>query len=330
VVVLLFDELDYRLAFAERPSGLSLPELDRLRAEALFATNAFPPADTTSISIPAMTSGRLLADSKVARPNELILHGIDRTPQPWSTRNVFAEVQRRGWSAALVGWAHPYCRVFGDSLQSCYSRAVATQADSMGKTFAAKLGNQWRSLVETPRLSPFGQSLVVQESARRFADLMARGQAVVDRAEHGLIFIHLPIPHPPYPYDARTASFTRANSLTDGYLDNLVLVDRTLGRLRRSLEANSAWDRLTVIVTSDHRWRFSREYDGKEDWRVPLLLKLPQQRSGSTYTRVFNTVALHDLILAVMQGQVATAPQALAWLDINGKPSPPVLHAGPE
>ena len=326
VVWLLFDELDYRVAFEQRPASIALPELDRLRSEAVFASHAFPPADRTDISVPALTAGQMLEGTQAVRPDELMLHVRDGAPEPWSTHNIFGEVQRRDWSAAIVGWAHPYCRVFGDSLRSCYSRAVAAQSDSLGATLGSLLVNQWRSLLETPRLSPFGQALVVQESVRRLIDLRDRAGTLLARSENDLVFIHLPIPHPPYPYDARTGKLTRANNLTDGYLDNLVLVDRTLGGFRRALEANGSWDRVTVIVTSDHRWRFSHEYDGKEDWRVPLLIKMPHQKAGVEYERTFNTVALHDLILAIMNGKVSVAPQVLSWLDEHAKAQPPLLH----
>ena len=40
ILWLLFDEWDYRLAFEERPSGLMLPEMDRLRTQSFSATHA--------------------------------------------------------------------------------------------------------------------------------------------------------------------------------------------------------------------------------------------------------------------------------------------------
>jgi arylsulfatase A-like enzyme len=36
------------------------------------------------------------------------------------------------------------------------------------------------------------------------------------------------------------------------YFDNLELVDITLGRIRRALEAGGLWDDTTLIVTGDH------------------------------------------------------------------------------
>jgi hypothetical protein len=43
VLWLLFDEMEYRLLFAERPATLKAPEFDRLRAESLHASQAYPP-----------------------------------------------------------------------------------------------------------------------------------------------------------------------------------------------------------------------------------------------------------------------------------------------
>ncbi|MEW6738022.1 MAG: hypothetical protein AB1489_42490, partial [Acidobacteriota bacterium] len=43
IVWMLFDEMDQRLAFSQRPETLKMPETDRLVNEAIFATNAYPP-----------------------------------------------------------------------------------------------------------------------------------------------------------------------------------------------------------------------------------------------------------------------------------------------
>ena len=47
VVWIVFDELDYRLSFPDRPSNLAMPHFDQLRAESIFAANAIPPANNT-------------------------------------------------------------------------------------------------------------------------------------------------------------------------------------------------------------------------------------------------------------------------------------------
>src|SRR6266487_5883864 len=43
VVWFLFDEMDQEIAFSSRPATLHLSELDRLRSQAVYATNTYPP-----------------------------------------------------------------------------------------------------------------------------------------------------------------------------------------------------------------------------------------------------------------------------------------------
>ena len=64
VLWLIFDEMDERLTFIDRPSGLRLPEIDRLRDESLWASNAFPPAGQTLLSMPSLINERIVTSAK--------------------------------------------------------------------------------------------------------------------------------------------------------------------------------------------------------------------------------------------------------------------------
>ena len=124
------------------------------------------------------------------------------------------------------------------------------------------------------------------------------------------------------------------------YIDNLRLVDRTMAELRRAMEATGTWDRTTVLVTSDHWWRhelwrqageLAREevpFASKVDHRVPFILKLAGQREAVTYEPAFNTVAIHDLILAILGGEVHDAADAIAWLDQHRSIGESPYHMG--
>ncbi|MGH7569712.1 MAG: hypothetical protein ACREL9_12240, partial [Gemmatimonadales bacterium] len=86
--------------------------------------------------------------------------------------------------------------------------------------------------------------------------------------------------------------------------------------LRRELEAAALWDRTTVVLISDHSRRA-----GERDTRVPFVVKLAGQGGGPgdtlTYRKPFNSIALHDLALAVLGGELTgPSPATLAtWLD---------------
>jgi hypothetical protein len=122
VVWFVFDEFDQCLAFRNRPAKIALPELDRLRAQAVYATEARSPAMMTTVSMPALITGQLLFDAQATRTNELLLtfQDSDRTAA-WSTvPNVFSAAGAEGLNTGLVGWHHPYCRVIGNDVTKCY------------------------------------------------------------------------------------------------------------------------------------------------------------------------------------------------------------------
>ena len=80
------------------------------------------------------------------------------------------------------------------------------------------------------------------------------------------------------------------------------------------------WDKTTVLVSSDHPDRTSLFVDGREDKRVPFLLKLAGQTSGVTYEPLLQTVVTKPLLEAIMEGKVTTPEDAVSWLTAHPKP----------
>ena len=115
-----------------------------------------------------------------------------------------------------------------------------------------------------------------------------------------------------------------------GYLDNLALVDRTVGELRRAMERAGTWDQTTVVISADHWWRtemwsrgpFLTKEDAalsgtKMDHRIPFVVKLAGQQEPVIYDHPFNTVLTHDLLLALLRGEVSSPQTVAAWLDAH-------------
>ena len=162
----------------------------------------------------------------------------------------------------------------------------------------------------------FGQSLSTRQHRRLYEAMMERTRAVVNRPEYGLMLVHLPIPHAPFFYDRSTGRFTLTFSPNRGYIDALALVDHTVGDLRRTMESEGNWESTTVLLTSDHSYREAHALDGKKnDPRVPFLLKLAGQTQGLNYFTEFNTILTHDLLLAILKGELSTPAQIVPWLD---------------
>jgi len=311
------DEWDQRLTFIDRLPDLLLPELDRFRARAIYASNAYPPAGQTASSMPALIIGRLLAPVKSLGPAELLLP-LPSPEQPvyWSKHpNIFSRARQAGFNTALVGFYHPYPRVLNANLTACWSWPLPLQYNSMGTGFGEILANQSRSLLETDSRSPFGQALPVHEHVRIYLAGLERAKQLAADPDLGLILAHLPVPHAPHAYDRRTGQFTLKNSPVAGYYDSLALLDRTLRDLRETMERAGLWEKTTVLLSSDHWHRRANLLRGKIDHRIPFLLKLAGQQEGITYHPPFNTVLSHDLLLAILRGELSSPDQVVAWLD---------------
>lgn len=308
VLWLVFDEMDQRLTFAERPPTVQLPELDRLRGEAFYASNAYPPANKTLLSMPALITGRLISQSTPAGPNELMITFADtQKTVGWSTQpNLFSKARDAGFNTAVVGWYLPYCRVLGKSLTTCSWEPFEAPAGKGEPSLSKSMVSQLRSLLPwDARQNYLRQYLSVFEEAKKAAT----------HPGLGLILVHVPVPHYPAIYDRHKGELTLFTPHRDWYLDNLALADRTLGELRRAMESAGTWENATILLSSDHALRPSAAYDGKTDPRVPFVLKLAGQQKAVAYEPAFNTVLTHDLLLALLDGELPDAASVAQWLD---------------
>ena len=342
VLWIIFDELDQRLSFADRPANVKLPELDRLRSESVFAENAYPPAPLTYMSMPALITGRLVAKVTPLSNDELLVRfDGEQKDVTWSSQpNVFSEARASGFNTGLAGWCHPYCEVIGGNLAKC---DVVKEKGNDEITLKSSMFSQAEGLVSTIPLVPqvaipitqrvnFVNQIVTSAERQKYTVRYKRvlegslKEAVDPNLD--LVFVHSPAPHPPGIYDRARHEFSLDSH--NSYIDNLELVDRTIGELRRAMESAGLWDNTTVIVSADHWWRSEMWRRGPfwtpedaavagatMDHRIPFLLKLPRQHEQLTYQAGFNTVLTHDLALALMRGEVSDPGGVAAWLDHN-------------
>lgn len=338
ILWLIFDELDARLAFTARPASLKLPAFDRLRQESFQATNAFPPGSHTLQSLPALLTGQMVSAVKPVSPDELLLTiPQQQATVPWSRQaDIFTAARAAGFNTALVGWYHPYCRIIGARLNACYAEPASQLIDSARFSLTGNLLAQERGLLYLLPMPMAARTTTraLNVNALRaghlndYRILCAQAKSAATNPTFDLLLIHLPVPHPPGVYDRTTGAFTTTGA--SSYLDNLALADRTLGELRQAMEQAGTWENANVILSSDHWWRtdfwdkhpFWTNADqllaaGGGDHRVPFLVKLARQQTPSTYAAAFNTVLTHDLILALLNGQITDAAQLKTWLDAH-------------
>jgi hypothetical protein len=309
VVWLVFEELDQRITFEARPTGLELPELDRLRRESLSADAARPPAGAPEISMPALITGRPVVGVAPVSPNDLELTFSDGKAVRWSAHpGVFSRVRALGYDTAVIGWRLPYPRVFGGSLGAAEWRPSDAHEQARGETLALSLWNQWASLAP-----PVNRRRLVSQRVAELGELAIRTGA---DGRFGLVLLHLPLPRPPGIYDRAAGRLTAWNFADAGgaYLDNLALADRLLGELRRSLQRAGLGDRTWLVVSSDRWWRGSRDHDGQVDYRVPFLVRPPNGGRAAHVDAPFSTLVTADLVLTILRGSIEDTGDVAAWL----------------
>jgi hypothetical protein len=322
VLFVLFDEWDYRLTFDDRAADLTLPELDRLRGESLFARQARPPATSTFISIPSILTGHLVDESTPVDVSDLLLQ-LDGETRPTHLRelpNIFSLARNAGLNTGIVGWALPYCRMLPDPLTSCTWLTMDWHLSSTGVTYGENVFRQLRSLFEMSTFSLLGRSIVTERRTETLQTLTSDMLREAVNPDTGFLYVHLGVPHPPYSYNRRTGKFDLLYSPPADfelpgvserrYLDNVALVDRTIGDLRRRLEGAGLWDSSVVLFTSDHFFRRAMKVDGKTDGRIPFILKMPAAKQGLEFTTPFNTLMTYQLLGDIFHGRVKTTSQA--------------------
>jgi hypothetical protein len=323
VVWIIFDELEEHLVFAARPKGFNFPSFDRFRSESLVASNAFAPNRVTMSSLPALLTGRLLQDAEPINASDLALHRTDGSTLIWSTQpNIFSEARAAGFSAGIMGWYHPYCRVIGDNLDFCgWAPHVGdpnpvSHKLTFGKALARDFLTIWWRIPFTFRLfQERYESKEVADYVSICEEISTGANELLDQRLN-LTFIHYPVPHEPW--IDKTTNVSTVRGPTVGYLNNVMLADKTLGELRQRLEVKNLWDGTVVLISGDHWWRDSPlESNGKRDHRVPFMLKLAGQKTQLSYDTPFNTLLTRELLLLILQGKLQSESEVAEWLTRN-------------
>lgn len=309
VILLVLDELDYRIAFEKRPDQVRLPELHRLRSEMLFASQAHPPGNSTLISMPSLTTGRrVLATEPCAAGDAVLTWAGADPPSKWSEQpTLFSQAHSRTVNCAAVTWYLPYDRLFGNHLVYCSWYPLPLFDQARGLTLREAMANQCWSMI-----APLQQRRLHLNVYRKS---LSDALQVVTNRSYDLSLIHLPGAHKPGIYlpDENRFSITQL-PIVEGYFNNLILADHVVGSLRQQMESAGTWSNTWLLLTSDHWWRESDLYDGIKDLRVPFMLKAPGDQAGVEISEHFNTLLTKDLILAILDGHIRSTTEARDWI----------------
>jgi hypothetical protein len=343
VIWIVFDEMDQRIAFNERPVSLELPELDRLRGESLEARRTTQTADRTLLAMPMLISARSYRQSEIRGASRLDVFP-QNSPERfnWADEDsVFKRSREMGVNSAIIGWYHPYCRLFGDLLISCFETSSHTGRALLREQNASQRGAlrmagllfrlQLENLKDIYRFDGVSGSenlkdaYVQSQQQQEYFQIRDHAYAAAVDPRIGFMLLHFPTPHMYAIYNRWRRDFTLDASID--YLDNLALVDRTLGELRGRLEGAGLWDQTTLLITADHGFR-PNLWQGRYGWTdnmerisehgasglVPFILKLAGKHEHVIVDRQFSNIVSSDLALAVLRGQISTASQAADWI----------------
>ncbi|NBX68872.1 MAG: hypothetical protein EBR01_07920 [Proteobacteria bacterium] len=304
---IIFDELDYRLVFENRPKDLELPEIDRFKAEAINFNRAYSPSDRTINSIPSLLTGNRWTVIETGEVDyKLIstkpgLHEMKMTDLP----SIFSEVKKMGLKSEVVGWYHNYCRLFKNDLNFCRRLPAGRfgYGATLHKSMSAILFRALNLDKRMERSYTFNYDQILQNSIWR-----------IQSRDYSLLYLHFPIPHAPWIYDVNSKELSPwVSKVPANYFSNVKLVDKTLGDLRRALESVGDWKNVTVIATADHSWRESENYDGKRDLRIPFLVKMPDSQVSEVNFPVA-TIHTIDFIIQVLERKILTSEKLISWM----------------
>lgn len=304
VLWLIFDEMDYRLPFIEKPNNVKLPAFESFQKQALNSENAYPPSDLTKTSIPSLIDGKLISAAGNDTNNLYITYKDTGERVIWGSQpNVFSRAKSLGINTALIGEYLPYERLIGKDLSYCSWYSYYPEYTSSVDSFFANLYSQLFYTFTGPNKTYFHRKKI-------YPSFLEEAKTISCNSNYGLIMVHFPIPHHPFFYKT---PWWKQNG--EGYLNNLILADYTLEQIRNSMMAQGLWDKTNIIISADHCYRKKKRFFGIEDNRVPFMIKMAGQKEAYTFLPKFNTVISQDLVLAILKKEVNTPKETIQWLN---------------
>ena len=342
IVWILFDELSYRQSFGDRYQNLQLPNFDEFRKSSTLFANTQPIINDTEKAIPSMFLGRAIMRVNYTTSNQLQVGGATGPLYPFNAaRTTFALARQQGLTTGVVGWYNPYCSMLAPYLNQCYWTFALDEPRSLAKTeFWQDLGLPWirygmffrhptqtlsknyRAHLVIDLMAPaIGERMFnPNDRIRIYKDLMAHALRLLGPSGPDLVFVHLPLPHPPGFYNRKTQQFDISGDRS--YIDNLALADKALGQLLAILRQSPRWRDTNVVVCGDHSWRVymwsgfrywtpedeAASHGGVFDPRPLLMVHLAGQTTPATVNEPFPLLKVHDILDDLVTGKKPVFP----------------------
>lgn len=330
ILFMLFDEMQYSLAVTDRPAGLAMPQLDRLRAESLFATNAFPPGSMTRLSMPAMFTGRLVDNSSGPPSQQTIVTFHDGEQQRLSASdNLIKDLVHNGKTVIRLGGIFGSPGDLGVPEDSRVVRMLMVPSSpSLGRALLNGLRNVLESAPLGGRISPPETTSEINDYITNMKRFIAQAARLAAKGDSDFTYIHFMLPHMLSAFDRVSGEFAPDTDHRD-YVANLAASDKVLGEIRQAMETAGTWDSTVVILTADH-WYRTGVASGQftSDHRVPFVVKPAGAPYPVEFDKPFNTVLFRAMVMAFADGEIATAQDLAMWLDSHRSfgESPLTIH----
>ena len=320
LVWIIFDELAYKPVFEARDPSLDLPNFDRLRLQSTIYSNVTPIGYHTNLVVPSLLLGRVVTSSTFTAKNQFIIRTADDPHwEPFdSAASLFGMARQRGLSTSIVGWYLAYCPIFVGTATECYWSNDDTEdgaPPSINASFAADVWFPLRIVAEqliAPRVAI--ADVAHWESLSHVAtvkDMSQHALTALTNSHADIIYLHLPVPHPPAFWDRRSHNYGVGGS----YLDSLDYSDRFLGQILDVLEAQPRWPETTLIIQGDHSWRtriwrttpgWSEEDErvsqgGEWDPRPLLIVHAAGQTDAAIVSSPTSLMFVHDFVASQIQ-----------------------------
>lgn len=320
--ILVFDELDEQSVEQGVLNG-QLAEFARWHSFSLWCRNAYPPSAATLYSIPAMLRGKELSSDSIGTDYEFNLHTAvqDGVRRGWDwDDSLFRDIQKSNGTTALIGWCFPYAPLYGHQIQDLHW--VTQKVGSGWKQGVSR--SDWECVdIAREVIGPIlFFSLSLDEKSRNHSMALKSVESLIERQATGptrdLVWVHFPVPHWP-----------AVSGSKGSYLDNLLAADAALKSFRSSLVQSARWENAIVIVVGDHWFRRPADLSDpfvkgserrwiRQDHRVPLLIKLQNQTTGTSYDSVCNTLLLRSLVNTLRQDRLHSSQDIIQWIQANG------------
>lgn len=303
VVWVIFDETDFDRVYQSSSMLALLPNFARLSRASVFATDANSPASATYYSIPSLLTGVPITGTgvKLSSRGDLSLERTDGKLIAFDeATSVFGALAADGRTASVLGFYHPYCRLF--SLQRCDTFTWP----AVGNWDSALLANIPNTFIEKAFHRSWWET-ITKTCVGLLPGYLAR--------DDDLTFVHLNVPHLPAPYADKVLNLPTSGDPLVEYSHNLRLADRILGQIIQELEAQASRHDLLLVVSTDH-WLRKRWYDASEKEAsrpVPLIMWKVGDSNGIVLSEPLSTVNTGAMILDFLRGQLSTQSDIAKW-----------------